>query len=55
MKFGFAIFILIAIPMVLFTFLLVTVLPLFIQHFFQSKFVSDAPVYPYLTSWEEAA
>lgn len=44
----------IAIPLVLLTLLFTVIVPLITQHFFSSK-SSESVVYPYLTSWEDAA
>ena len=55
MKFLYAVSMLIAIPVILFAFLIAAGLPLFIQHFFKPPSSKNNSVYPYLTSWEDAA
>lgn len=55
MKFAIAFLFLIAIPVILVAMLLVFITPLLVQRFFKPKSAEDSLVYPYLTSWEEAA
>ncbi len=55
MKPIFTILILFTVPLVLSVVLLVIASSLFLQHFYHSKKSNEALVFPYLTSWEEAA
>ena len=54
MKLIFSITILFAIPVILIGFLLINVIPLFIQYLFKLKSSEDTMEYPHLTSWEAA-
>ncbi len=55
MKPLFTILILFTVPLILTVGLLVIAASLFLQHFYHRKQSNEALVFPYLTSWEEAA
>lgn len=55
MKPFFTLFILLAVPLVLSIVLLIVTASLVLQHFCRSQTSREALVFPYLTSWEEAA
>ena len=55
MKAILALFVLIAIPVMLLVMMIAIILPSLAQRFFTPKAAEDKKIYPYLTSWEEAA
>lgn len=55
MKPFFTLLILLSVPFVLSVILLVIGFSLLLQHFYNSKPSNEVLVFPYLTSWEEAA